>query len=95
MIPLRDASPARGSPAVTLVIAGLCVVGFGYELWVAASGGDAALDGPLAPGATMTQLFAPADPRPGRSDGSSDLAGAAEQEHTTRTHVTRTVRRII
>lgn len=44
MIPLRDASPTRGSPAVTLLIAGLCAAAFGYELWVGASGGDAALE---------------------------------------------------
>jgi membrane associated rhomboid family serine protease len=44
VIPLRDANPTRRAPVVTLGLIFLCVVVFGWELLVTASGGDAALD---------------------------------------------------
>jgi membrane associated rhomboid family serine protease len=44
VIPLRDAVPPRRPPYVTLVIVALCVLGFGVELLVEATGGDVALE---------------------------------------------------
>ena len=44
MIPLRDASPTRRTPVVTLGLIALCTITFGYELVVMAQGGEAALD---------------------------------------------------
>lgn len=44
MIPLRDAVPPRRTPFVTLAIVILCVLGFGVELVVEATGGDLALE---------------------------------------------------
>jgi membrane associated rhomboid family serine protease len=43
VIPLRDASPPRRTPYVTLAIVGMCALAFGWELVVEATGGDAAL----------------------------------------------------
>ena len=44
MIPLRDANPTRRTPFVTLVLILACSAAFAWELGVAASGGDAALE---------------------------------------------------
>ena len=44
MIPLRDASPTRRTPVVTLGLIALCTITFGYELVVMAQGSEAALD---------------------------------------------------
>jgi membrane associated rhomboid family serine protease len=44
MIPLRDANPTRRRPVVTIGLIVACFAVFAGELWVQASGGDAALD---------------------------------------------------
>jgi membrane associated rhomboid family serine protease len=44
MIPLRDANPTRRTPVVTVGIVLACFVVFAYELGLAASGGDSALE---------------------------------------------------
>lgn len=44
MIPLRDANPTRRTPYVTLLLILACSVAFAWELGVATSGGDAALE---------------------------------------------------
>jgi membrane associated rhomboid family serine protease len=44
MIPLRDANPTRRTPVVTIGIVLSCFVVFAYELGLAASGGDPALE---------------------------------------------------
>ena len=44
MIPLRDASPTRRTPVVTLGLIALCTITFVDELVVMAQGGEAALD---------------------------------------------------
>ena len=43
MIPLRDANPTRRTPVVTLGLIAACAIVFAVELWVEASGGEAAL----------------------------------------------------
>jgi membrane associated rhomboid family serine protease len=45
VIPLRDANPTRQQTIVTPALIAVCLVVFGYELFVVASGGDAALEG--------------------------------------------------
>jgi len=44
VIPLRDANPTRRTPVVTIGIVLACFVAFAYELGLAASGGEAALE---------------------------------------------------
>jgi membrane associated rhomboid family serine protease len=44
MIPLRDANPTRRRAVVTLGLIVACFAVFAIELWVQATGGDAALD---------------------------------------------------
>ena len=44
MIPLRDANPTRQTPYVTIVLILACCVAFAWELGVATTGGDAALE---------------------------------------------------
>ncbi len=44
MIPLRDANPTRRTPLVTLSLILLCSAAFAWELGVAATGGDIALE---------------------------------------------------
>jgi membrane associated rhomboid family serine protease len=44
VIPLRDPNPVRRSPLVAPAIIAVCFAAFTVELWVATSGGDAALE---------------------------------------------------
>jgi membrane associated rhomboid family serine protease len=44
MLPLRDARPPRRFPIVTTLILAVCVLAFGYELWVLVQGGEEALN---------------------------------------------------
>ncbi len=45
MIPLRDANPTRRTPVVTLVLIAAATIAFAYELGIAETGGNAALEG--------------------------------------------------
>ena len=44
MLPLRDATPPRRTPVITLAIVAACCAVFTYELWVLVQGGLEALD---------------------------------------------------
>ena len=43
MLPLRDATPPRRTPVITLAIVAACFAVFAYELWVLVQGGLDAL----------------------------------------------------
>jgi membrane associated rhomboid family serine protease len=44
VIPLRDANPTQRRPVVTIGLIALCVLAFGWELWLQAESGDAGLE---------------------------------------------------